>query len=48
MSESETPPAVPASLPPVPASAPAMPEAEGAVCTMRPGDPGFDECEACQ
>ena len=25
-----------------------MPEAEGAVCTMRPGDPGFDECEACQ
>lgn len=30
------------------ASAPAMPEAEGAVCTMRPGDPGFDECEACQ
>lgn len=32
----------------VAASAPAMPEAEGAVCTMRPGDPGFDECEACQ
>ncbi|QYY31153.1 ribonucleoside-diphosphate reductase subunit alpha [Cupriavidus pinatubonensis] len=30
------------------ASAPAMPEAEGAVCTMRPGDPGFEECEACQ
>lgn len=30
------------------ASAPAMPEAEGAVCTMRPGDAGFDECEACQ
>ncbi|WP_423195980.1 MULTISPECIES: ribonucleoside-diphosphate reductase subunit alpha [unclassified Cupriavidus] len=30
------------------AAAPAMPEAEGAVCTMRPGDPGFDECEACQ
>ncbi|VVE89721.1 ribonucleoside-diphosphate reductase subunit alpha [Pandoraea bronchicola] len=25
-----------------------MPEAEGAVCTMRPGDPGFEECEACQ
>ncbi|ABX16473.1 MULTISPECIES: ribonucleoside-diphosphate reductase subunit alpha [Burkholderia] len=23
-------------------------EAEGPVCTMRPGDPGFDECEACQ
>ncbi|MCG5260663.1 ribonucleoside-diphosphate reductase subunit alpha [Cupriavidus gilardii] len=32
----------------VAASAPAIPEAEGAVCTMRPGDPGFDECEACQ
>ncbi|AWB35170.1 ribonucleoside-diphosphate reductase subunit alpha [Orrella marina] len=32
-------------------SAPAiMPEAEivGAACTMRPGDPGFEECEACQ
>lgn len=24
------------------------PEVMGAVCTMRPGDPGFDECEACQ
>lgn len=22
--------------------------AEGPVCMMRPGDPGFDECEACQ
>lgn len=30
------------------ATAQAMPEAEGAVCTMRPGDPGFEECEACQ
>lgn len=32
-------------------SAPAaLPEAEvvGAACTMRPGDPGFEECEACQ
>ena len=29
-------------------SAPVMPEAEGAVCMMRPGDPGFEECEACQ
>jgi ribonucleoside-diphosphate reductase alpha chain len=31
-------------------SAPALPEPEivGAVCTMRPGDPGFEECEACQ
>ncbi|MBU4612545.1 ribonucleoside-diphosphate reductase subunit alpha [Achromobacter sp. GG226] len=28
----------------------ALPEPEilGAACTMRPGDPGFDECEACQ
>jgi len=26
----------------------AAPEADGPVCTMRPGDPGFDECEACQ
>ena len=27
-----------------------LPEAEilGAACTMRPGDPGFEECEACQ
>jgi len=32
------------------ASAPVMPEPEivGAACTMRPGDPGFEECEACQ
>ncbi|MGN6580619.1 MAG: ribonucleoside-diphosphate reductase subunit alpha [Bordetella sp.] len=39
---------------PVPAAASAMapnlpePEIVGAVCTMKPGDPGFDECEACQ
>ncbi|PHY07164.1 MAG: ribonucleoside-diphosphate reductase subunit alpha [Alcaligenaceae bacterium] len=28
----------------------ALPEPEtlGAACTMRPGDPGFEECEACQ
>ncbi|WP_229678714.1 ribonucleoside-diphosphate reductase subunit alpha [Silvimonas amylolytica] len=26
----------------------AMPEAEGAACYLRPGDPGFEECEACQ
>jgi ribonucleoside-diphosphate reductase alpha chain len=26
----------------------AQPEADGPVCVMRPGDPGFDECEACQ
>ena len=24
------------------------PEIEGRACTMRPGDPGFEECEACQ
>ena len=32
------------------ATAPALPEPEilGAVCTMKPGDPGFEECEACQ
>jgi ribonucleoside-diphosphate reductase alpha chain len=31
-------------------AAPALPEPEivGAVCTMKPGDPGFEECEACQ
>ena len=23
-------------------------EADGPVCMMRPGDVGFDECEACQ
>ncbi|KAF1047241.1 MAG: Ribonucleoside-diphosphate reductase 1 subunit alpha [Herbaspirillum frisingense] len=23
-------------------------DADGPVCTMRPGDPGFEECEACQ
>lgn len=32
------------------AASPALPEAEvvGVACTMRPGDPGFEECEACQ
>jgi len=32
------------------AAAPALhePEILGAVCTMKPGDPGFEECEACQ
>ncbi|MFX1673328.1 ribonucleoside-diphosphate reductase subunit alpha [Paraburkholderia sp. A2WS-5] len=30
------------------AAAEAAPEAEGPVCMMRPGDPGFEECEACQ
>jgi ribonucleoside-diphosphate reductase alpha chain len=33
----------------VPAAAAAsMPEPEGTVCLLRPGDPGFSECEACQ
>ncbi|WP_250452290.1 ribonucleoside-diphosphate reductase subunit alpha [Caballeronia sp. ATUFL_M2_KS44] len=31
-----------------PAAVAAAPEADGPVCMMRPGDPGFDECEACQ
>ncbi len=33
-----------------PAAAPALPAAEvvGTVCTLRPGDEGFEECEACQ
>jgi ribonucleoside-diphosphate reductase alpha chain len=26
----------------------AMPEAEGRVCMLKPGDPGFSDCEACQ
>jgi ribonucleoside-diphosphate reductase alpha chain len=26
----------------------AQAEADGPACMMRPGDPGFDECEACQ
>jgi ribonucleoside-diphosphate reductase alpha chain len=26
----------------------AMPEAEGKVCLLKPGDPGFSDCEACQ
>ena len=29
-------------------SAAAMPEADGKVCMLKPGDPGFTECEACQ
>ncbi len=32
--------AAPANLP--------EPEIVGKACTMRPGDPGFEECEACQ
>jgi ribonucleoside-diphosphate reductase alpha chain len=30
------------------AVAPAPVELDGPACMMRPGDPGFDECEACQ
>jgi ribonucleoside-diphosphate reductase alpha chain len=30
------------------AAAPAMPAADGAVCMLKPGDPGFADCEACQ
>jgi ribonucleoside-diphosphate reductase alpha chain len=26
----------------------ATPEPEGPVCMLRPGDDGFEECEACQ
>jgi ribonucleoside-diphosphate reductase alpha chain len=35
---------------PTAAAAAAVPEPEflGPACTMRPGDPGFEECEACQ
>jgi ribonucleoside-diphosphate reductase alpha chain len=29
-------------------AAPVMPEAEGKVCMLKPGDPGFADCEACQ
>jgi ribonucleoside-diphosphate reductase alpha chain len=30
------------------AAATAMPEPEGKACMLRPGDPGFADCEACQ
>ncbi|QYD69545.1 ribonucleoside-diphosphate reductase subunit alpha [Paraburkholderia edwinii] len=33
---------------PAVAAVEAAPEADGPVCMMRPGDPGFEECEACQ
>jgi len=29
-------------------AAPSMAEAEGKVCLLKPGDPGFADCEACQ
>jgi len=31
-----------------PTAAVAMPDAEGKVCLLKPGDPGFADCEACQ
>lgn len=38
----------PAPAPTVPSTEFTLPEPDGAACTMRPGDAGFDECEACQ
>jgi ribonucleoside-diphosphate reductase alpha chain len=35
----------PAAAPPVASAADVV---EGAACYLRPGDAGFDECEACQ
>ncbi len=32
----------------MPAATSAAAETDGPACMMRPGDPGFDECEACQ
>ncbi|OXI31985.1 ribonucleoside-diphosphate reductase subunit alpha [Burkholderia aenigmatica] len=40
-------PSAPAAVAPQVTAEPAL-EADGPACTMRPGDPGFDECEACQ
>jgi ribonucleoside-diphosphate reductase alpha chain len=42
--------AVAAGAPMMSGTVPNLPEAEivGKACTMRPGDPGFEECEACQ
>jgi ribonucleoside-diphosphate reductase alpha chain len=40
-----------AAAPAMSAAAPAMDiptEVAGAACVLRPGDPGFEECEACQ
>ena len=38
--------AVSADMPAVPVAA--APETDGPTCALRPGDPGFEECEACQ
>ena len=42
--------AAPVAAAPAPVMQAASPEPEivGAACMLRPGDPGFDECEACQ
>ncbi|MBQ5949055.1 ribonucleoside-diphosphate reductase subunit alpha [Massilia sp. ST3] len=40
--------AAPAAAPAPVAAAPAADVVEGAACYLRPGDAGFDECEACQ
>ncbi|WP_151635706.1 ribonucleoside-diphosphate reductase subunit alpha [Noviherbaspirillum aerium] len=37
-----------AAAPAVPAASAAEVELAGPACMLRPGDPGFDECEACQ
>jgi ribonucleoside-diphosphate reductase alpha chain len=37
-----------AAAPAVPAAAPAAEVQDGAACYLRPGDDGFEECEACQ
>jgi ribonucleoside-diphosphate reductase alpha chain len=40
--------AAPAAAPAAPAAAAAADVVDGAACYLRPGDAGFDECEACQ
>jgi ribonucleoside-diphosphate reductase alpha chain len=37
-----------AAVAPVAVAVAPEPEVEGPACFLRPGDPGFDECEACQ
>ncbi len=41
-------PAAASASAPVSAAAVAAAEGEGPACYLRPGDPGFEECEACQ
>jgi ribonucleoside-diphosphate reductase alpha chain len=40
--------AAPVAAAPAPAPAATPDVVEGAACYLRPGDAGFDECEACQ